>query len=128
MAGPKLDNAGAVKMKTLEEALAMVQTLHGLVERYAVDVKRKMPASTFPQQFKRQATPLVGQLKGQFGMISDQVAAMILAATRGGGGDQGRLRALREGVAQVRTALEIMQTRVKEQHTVVEPAEGTTAS
>ncbi len=118
MAGPKMDGAGTVKIKTLEEALDKVQTLHGIVERMAVEMRSNKPTQAFGMQLRRQGTPLVGLLKGQFGMISDQVAALILIATRSGGGDQAKLRALREAVAQTRTALEIAVTRTREAHTI----------
>lgn len=117
MAGVKLDGAGAQKMKTLEEALATMQTIHGHVERMAIDVKNQRGAGVIPQQIKRIATPLQGQLKGQFGMIADQVSAMILAAGRGGG-EQTKVRAMREYVGQIRQALDIMCAKVKEQHAV----------
>jgi hypothetical protein len=61
--------------------------------------------------------PLAGQLKGQFGIIADQVTAMVLAISRGGG-EQARVRTAREGVALLRQALEIAQAKVKEQHAV----------
>jgi hypothetical protein len=117
MAGVKLDGAGAQKMKTLEEALSTIQTIHGHVERMAIDVKNQRGAGVIPQQIKRIATPLQGQLKGQFGMIADQVSAMILAAGRGGG-EQTKVRAMREYVGQIRQALDIMCAKVKEQHAV----------
>jgi len=117
MAGTKLDGAGAQKMKTLEEALATIQKLHGLVERMAIEVKNQRGAGVLPQQVKRLATPLQGQLKGQFGMIADQVSGMILATGRGGG-DQTKVRALREYIAQIRQALDIMCAKVKDQHAV----------
>jgi hypothetical protein len=117
MASVKLDGAGAQKMKTLEEALVTLQTIHGMVERMAIEVKNQKGAGVIPQQIKRIATPLQGQLKAQFGLIADQVSGMILAAGRGGG-DQLNVRAMREFVAQIRTALEISQAKVKEQHAV----------
>lgn len=117
MAGVKLDGAGAQKMKTIEEALSTIQTIHGHVERMAVEVKNQKGAGVIPQQIKRIATPLQGQLKAQFGLIADQVSGMILAAGRGGG-EQLKVRAMREYVAQIRTALEISQAKVKEQHAV----------
>ena len=124
MAGVKLDGAGAQKMKTLEEALLSVQRLHGLVERMAIEVKNQRAAGVLPQQIKRMAVPLQGQLKGQFGMIADQVSSMILATGRGGG-DQLKVRALRELVAQVRQALEIAASKVKDKHAVpIETAGG----
>ncbi len=117
MAGTKLDGAGAQKMKTLEEALSTMQTIHGHVERMAIDVKNQRGAGIIPSQIKRIAVPLQGQLKGQFGMIADQVTAMILATGRGGG-EQTKVRALREYVGQIRQALDIMTAKVKEQHSV----------
>ena len=117
MAGTKLDGAGVQKMKTLEAALVTLQSIHGMVERMAIDVKAQKLGSTIPQQVKRTAVPLQGQLKGQFGLIADQVTGMILATGRGGG-DQTKLRSMREYVAQIRTALEIAANKVKEQHAV----------
>jgi hypothetical protein len=117
MAGTKLDGAGVQKMKTLEAALVTLQSIHGMVERMAIDVKAQKIGSTIPNQVKRTAVPLQGQLKGQFGLIADQITGMILATGRGGG-DQTKLRAMREYVAQIRTALEIAANKVKEQHAV----------
>jgi hypothetical protein len=117
MGGVKLDGAGTQKMKTIEEALITIQTIHGLVERMAVDVKNNRGAGAYPGQIKRIATNLQGQLKAQFGLIADQVAAMLVAMGRGGG-EQGKIRVLREGVAQLRTALEINASKVKKEHAV----------
>lgn len=117
MAGVKLDGAGTQKMKTLEEALHTMATIHSMVERAAVEVKSQRPIGVIPQQIKRLAVPLQGQLKGQFGLIADQVAAFILGTTRGGG-DQARIRGMREHVAQIKTALELNVNKVKEQHAV----------
>lgn len=117
MAGVKLDGAGAQKMKTLEEAMSTMQTIHGHVERMAIDIKNQRGAGIIPSQIKRIAVPLVGQLKGQFGMISDQVSAMILGSSRGGG-DQNKLRVLREYVGQIRQALDFAQSKVKKDHSV----------
>ncbi len=117
MGGVKLDGAGAQKMKTIEEALATLQKIHGMVERMAIEVKNQRAAGIIPQQIKRIAVPLQGQLKGQFGMIADQVSAMILASGRGGG-EALKVRSMREYVAQIRTALDIVSSKVKEQHAV----------
>ena len=117
MGATKLDGAGAQKMKTLEEALITLQTIHGLVERMAMEMKNKKPLGVMPMQLKRLAAPLVGQLKGQFGMIADQVSTMILVAGRGGG-DQAKLRTYREHVAQIRTAIEFAGNKVKKDHAV----------
>jgi len=126
MAGLKLDGAGQAKMATLDSAIAQIQQLNTVVERMAMNVRNGQPASQLGPQLRRVGTPLIGLLKGQYGMISDQVAAMLLAATRGNN-DQMRVRSLREGVAQVKTALEIAINGVKAKHAVVddhdEPAE-----
>ena len=117
MAATKLDGAGAQKMKTIEEALMALQSIHGMVERMAIEVKKQGSVGIIPQQIKRAAGMLQGQLKGQFGLIADQFAAMVLVSSRGGS-DVVRLRTLREHVAQIRTALEIAANKVKEQHSV----------
>ncbi|MFI5310787.1 MAG: hypothetical protein ACHQQ3_06110 [Gemmatimonadales bacterium] len=115
MASTKLDAAGVQKMNTLESALQALQTIHGHVERMGVDIKAQKPVGITPQVIKRLAGNLQGQLKGQFGMIADQISGMILASSRGGS-DTVRLRIMREYVAQIRTALELTANRVKEQH------------
>jgi hypothetical protein len=123
MAGPKLDGPGTVKLETLEESLTMLQSVHGLVERMAMEVKNGKPLGTMTQQFKRIATPLVGKLKSQFQLISDLISGMLLIAGRGGP-DAMKVRAFREGVAQARTQIEIAITQTKEKHAVKEaPAE-----
>ena len=115
--GPKLDGAGAAKMETLEEASTHLQRLHGIVERMAMAVRSQQSTAQFGAQLRRAGAPLVGLLKGQFGMISEQITAMLLIATRGGG-DQNKLRALRESVAQIRIQLEIAVAKTKEKHAV----------
>lgn len=117
MAATKLDGAGAAKMKTLEEALVSLQSIHGMVERMAMEVQMQKGVGVIPMQLKRIAAPLVGQLKGQFGPIADQLSTMLLVAGRGGG-DQVKVRAYREHVAQLRTALEMAQNKVKRDHGV----------
>lgn len=126
-AGPKLDGAGIQKMKTIDEATMQVQRLHGVVETYALALKRKQPTQLFSQQIKRQITPLVGMLKPQFGLIADQVAAMNLVAGRGGN-EMTKLRILREGIGSLKQALEIAAVRVKENHMVVEGDDAPTAA
>ena len=116
-AGPKLDGAGVQKMKTIDEALSQAQRLHGVVEHYALALKRKQPTNLFGMQVKRALTPLVGLLKPQFGLIADQVASMNLVAGRGGS-EEAKVRSLREGVGALKQALEIAAVRVKDNHTV----------
>lgn len=117
MAVSKIDGAGLQKLKTIEEAQSTMQTIHGHVERMAMEVKNQRGTGVIPQQIKRIAGPLQGQLKGQFGMVADLVSAMILVLGRGGS-DQLRVRAMRECVAQIRQALDIAAFKVEEQHTV----------
>ena len=118
--GPKLDGAGNVKIVTIHEAQAILQRCHGIVEMMALDVKNSRPIAGGVQQLKRAATPLIGKLKGQYGMIADVVTAMLLAATRGGG-DAQKVRGMREGIASVRTQLEIAEAKVLENHAVEDP-------
>ena len=117
--GPQLDGAGLAKMATLEEATAALQRLHGIVERMGIAVRSQQNTAQFGMQIRRSGAPLVGLLKGQFGMIADQVTALLLIATRGGG-DQAKLRSMRELVAQIRTALEIAGAKTKEKHAIEE--------
>jgi hypothetical protein len=119
MAGIKLDAAGQNKLKTLDEAILLLQRIHGLVEQYALTLKRNQATSMFVQNIRRQLPTLAANLKNQFGMISDQVTAVNLAASRGAS-EAVRLRQLREGVAQIKQALEIAVTQTKDKHKVVE--------
>ena len=122
MAGPKLDGAGVQKLKTLEEATTMMHRIHGLVETYAIAVKKSQPTAHYVQQIRRALPPLVGMLKGQFGMIADQVAGLNLLATRGSN-EQTRVRVLREGVGSIRIAIDVSMVRVKDTHAVKESVE-----
>lgn len=117
MAGPKLDGAGVQKMNTLDEAATQLQRLHGIVETYALALKRNQPTSLYGMQVKRAISPLVGLLKPQFGLIADQAAALNLVAGRGGS-EVTKIRQLREGVGSLRQAIEIAVVRVKDNHTV----------
>jgi hypothetical protein len=123
MAGAKIDGAGTAKLKTLDEALLLLQRIHGLVETYAIAVKGRQSGAPLLQNLRRTLPTLAGLLKAQFGLISEQVTALNLSSSRGGS-EAVRVRTLREGVAQIKQALEIAMTRTKEQHTVVdEPTE-----
>ncbi len=119
MAGKKLDGAGTEKMKTIDEATILLQRLHGLVEGYALALKQNKPTSLYGMQVKRGLSPLVGLLKPQFGLISDQVASLNLVATRGGS-EPAKIRMLREGVGSIRQQLEIAVVRIKDNHAVEE--------
>ncbi len=115
MAGTKLDGTGVVKMAALEEASIQLQRIHGNVEQWALALKKNQPTTLYSMQLRRQIPTLAALLKGQFGMISDQVTAIHLVASRGGA-DGPKIRGLREGVAQVRTALEIAVAQTLEKH------------
>ncbi|HVX40964.1 MAG TPA: hypothetical protein VHB25_15445 [Gemmatimonadaceae bacterium] len=119
MAGARLDSAGVVKMKTLDEALLLLQRINGLVEQYALAVKRNQPATVFVMNIRRQLPTLAENLKAQFGMIADVATATNLASSRGAS-EAMRVRALREGVAQIKQALEIAITQTKAKHAVHE--------
>jgi hypothetical protein len=119
MAGIKLDAAGQNKLKTLDEALLLLQRIHGLVEQYALALKANQPTGPFVMNIRRQLPTLAANLKNQFGMISDQVIAVNLAASRGAS-EAVRLRQMREGVGQIKQAIEIAMTQTKDRHKVVE--------
>jgi hypothetical protein len=113
----KIDGAGAAKLKTLEEALNQVQSIHGKVEMYALEVKRNGNPGVILMQIRRLFPLLSGLLKPQYGLIADQVVALNVAVSRGGI-DNVRVRTLREGVALLRQALDIAASRTVAQHTV----------
>jgi hypothetical protein len=117
MAGLKLDGAGTAKMATLETAMNHLQRLHSTVEQCAVAVKGKQPAAPFIPQVRRYAQPMVGLLKGQFGMIAELVTALLLSSTRSAGNDLNKVRTLREGVAHIRVQLELAVAKTIELHT-----------
>jgi hypothetical protein len=108
-----MDGAGQFKLATLEEAVVHVQRLHGIVERMAMAARALKDTGSFRQQLTRAATPLVQLLKPQFGMIAEYVTSLVLIASRGGG-EQHKVRALREAVGSLRQQLEIASARVKE--------------
>lgn len=116
-AGPKLDGAGTAKMKTLDDALLLLQRINGLVENYAMAVKRNQPAQMFVANIRRTLPTLAENLKSQFGLISDQITTVNLSASRGAS-EAVRVRTLREGVAQIKQALEIATTQTKDKHAV----------
>jgi len=113
-------------MKTLDDAMNTLLRINGLVEQYALQVKRNQVGGTFLQNIRRQLPTLSEMLKGQFGMISDQVMQTNLASSRGAS-EQMRVRALREGVAQVKTAIEIAIVHVKEKHELADAKDDSAA-
>ena len=115
MAGIKLDGAGQAKMTTLDDAVVIHTRMHGLVEQYALQVKRSQPASHIMMNLKRQMPVLAGKLKGQFGMIADLVTSINMQMTRGSS-EQIRVRTMREGMAAIKAQLEIAVTQTIAKH------------
>jgi hypothetical protein len=115
MAGLILDSAGTIKMKVLEDALLLLQRLNGLVETYAINAKKGTPSASIVQNIKRQLTSLSANTKTQFGMLSDQVTNVYIASSRGAS-DQGRVRTLREGLAQIKQGIEIGMAQTIAKH------------
>ena len=64
MAHVRLDGAGMVKMKTLDEAMLLLQRIHGLVEMYAMAIKRGQPAGPLVQNLRRTFPVAGGELEG----------------------------------------------------------------
>ena len=128
--GPRLDTAGTAKLKTLDEALLLLQRINGLAEQYAIAIRNGRPSGPFIQNIRRTLPSLAENLKGQFGMIADLVTTVNLSIGRGAS-ETVRVRQLREGVAQIRQALDIAFVQTKDRHTVKEEApdkSGPTAS
>ena len=121
MATFRLDATGQNKMRALDDATLQLQRIHGLVEQYAMALKRNQPTTTYAMNLRRQLPALAENLKGYFGLIADQVTSVNLAASRGTS-EQVRVRALREGVAQIRQAIEIAGAQTKDKHAIDENA------
>jgi len=117
MAGTRLDGAGLVKMKTLDEALLLLQRVNGLVEQYALAVKRGQNAGNFLHTIRRTLPTLADNLKSHFGMISDLILSVNLMSSRGAS-EGVRVRQFREGVAQIKQAIEIAMTNTKDRHMI----------
>src|SRR3954469_24815576 len=116
MAGLILDSSGTIKMKTLDDAVLLLQRLNGLVENYAIRAQKGVPAPAIVANIKRQLVTLAANLKAHFGMISDQVTNVYISSSRGAS-DAGRVRSLREGMAAIKQGIEIgmEQTTTKQQ-------------
>ena len=119
MAAIRLDTTGLNKLKALDDATVQLQRVHGLVEQYAMALKRNQPTTTYVMNLRRQLPALAENLKGYFGLLADQVTGVNLAASRGTS-EQVRVRTLREGVAQVRQSIEIAAAQTKDKHAVPE--------
>ena len=104
MAGLILDSSGTIKMKVLDDAVLQLQRINGLVENYAINAKKGVPSASIVQSIKRQLTTLAANLKSHFGMVSDLVTNLYINSSRGAS-DQGKVRVLREGMAQIKQAI-----------------------
>ena len=119
MAGDKLESAGTIRLKTLDDALLLLARVHNIVEQYGLALKRNQPTSSYVMNLRRTLPTLAENLKNQFGLIAEQVLAVNLASSRGAS-EAMRLRTLREGVAQIKQAIEIAITQTKDKYTVKE--------
>lgn len=117
MAGLRLDATGTAKMKTLDDALLLLQRINGIVEQYALALKRNQPTGVYVQNVRRQLPTLAENLKGHFGLITDLVLNVNLASTRGAS-ELVRLRTLREGVAQIKQAIELAGNQTRAKHAI----------
>jgi hypothetical protein len=117
MSQVKLDAAGLNKLKVLDDGLLLLQRINGIVEQYALALKRNQPASVYVQNVRRQLPTLAENLRSHFGSISDLVIGVNLAASRGAS-EVMRLRVLREGVAQIRQAMDIAIIQTKSKHAI----------
>ena len=120
MSRPQLTGVGTQLVHLLEDAATHLQRLHGIVEKMAMAHKLQQPTAPFGQQLRRAAAPLVGLLKTQYGVLADQVSGLILVATRGGN-EQRKVSALREGVGQLRSQIEIATNKIYEHHAAETP-------
>jgi hypothetical protein len=119
VAGLRLDATGIAKLKTLDDALLLLQRINGIVEQYALALKRNQPASVYVQNIRRQLPTLAENLKGHFGLITDLVLSVNLAASRGSS-EAVRLRTLREGVAQIKQAIELSMIQTRAKHAIAD--------
>jgi hypothetical protein len=117
--GPKLDAAGTAKLKTLEDAILLLQRLNGLVEQYALAVKNNQPSGPFLTTFRRTLPSFAANIKTHFGLIAEQAVALNLSTSRGAS-EVTRVRTMREGMALLKQALEIALVQTRIRHTVNE--------
>lgn len=127
MATARLDATGQNKVRALDDATIQLQRIHGLVEQYAMALKRNQPTAAYVMNLRRQLPALAENLKAYFGLIADQVTSVNLAASRGTS-EQVRVRTLREGVAQIRQSIEIAGAQTRAKHAIAEGSDADDAS
>ena len=117
MAGLILDSMGTIKMLVLEKSLHDLARINTQVELLAANAKKGQPSPAIVAGIKRNLVTLAANLKSQFGMISDAVTNVYISSSRGSS-DQTRARTLKEGIAQIKQAIEIGVAQTKEKHAV----------
>jgi hypothetical protein len=122
MAVTRLDNTGTIKMKTLDEALLLLQRINGLVEQYALAVRTAQGSRNFASTIRRTLPTLADNLKAHFGMIAELVMSVNIATSRGAS-EAVRVRQLREGVAHIKQAIEVAMASTKDRHAIRAPVE-----
>jgi hypothetical protein len=68
---------------------------------------------------RRQLPSMAANLKAHFSLLADELLALNLATSRGSS-EQTRVRLLREGVARLRTNIEIAALQTRARHQVEE--------
>lgn len=98
------------KMAQLEGFGGRVQHVHGLVERFAVDLAE---AERWTAMLRRSLTQLKMELMGAgFDSMAQQCGALEMAARRGSS-RVAKVRILREGVGSLRQQIELEQRAVR---------------
>jgi hypothetical protein len=113
----RLDSLGHIKIQTLEDATLLLQRVNGLVEQYALAVKRGQSTMTLIAAIRRTLPTLAENLKNQFAAISEMITTLNLTTSRGAS-ENIRVRALREGVAQIKQAIDLATLHTRDRHTV----------
>ena len=105
-----LNAADRQKLAQLEGFGGRLQHVHGLVERFAVDMNE---AERWTQMLRRSLTQLKMELMGAgLDSMAQQCGALELAARRGSS-RVSKLRILREGVGSLRQQIELEQRAVR---------------
>jgi hypothetical protein len=98
------------KMAQLEGFGGRVQHVHGLVERFAVDLAE---AERWTAMLRRSLTQLKMELMGAgFDSMAQQCGALEMAARRGSS-RVAKIRILREGIGSLRQQIELEQRTVR---------------
>ena len=117
MSGLILDASGTIKMKVLDDALLLTQRLNALNEQFGLSAKAGTPTTTVKASIKRNLMTLAANLKSHFGMISDLVTNVVISSSRGSS-DVVRVRAVREGIAQIKQGIDVGMAHTRNHHAV----------